>query len=192
MDVWLLAQTITPTLAASLVALEHDIGGAFVRTVPDEALAAAIAQGWSYTTLAARQSSVNLDLRFVASLHEQVGRPIAAPGIGEFRDGNPPRDWTGFGTDMAPSALEHGLSGSAAAIFAQLYWGGHVTSLAPTIAWLLIDGLRLQEGLHPIVPDPRHGTKFKEYLNWAGPETHDAESLRALFGRLEDEQVPQL
>ncbi len=188
MDVWRLARDVTSALVLDLVALEHCIGGSYVSSVPRSALEDAVRSGWSYTIDVARRSAVTLDPQFIASLHERLAYSIGAPGIGVFRDGDLPQDWTNFVMEAAVGNMDSGMADYDAWIFAQLYWGQHLQSLAPSVAWLLINGIRLQEGRHPIVPDPRHNAALKQYLGWAGPADHDAESLRALFGRYAAEQ----
>jgi hypothetical protein len=191
MDLWRLARDITPAIVSDLAALEHDIGGSDASSVPRSALEEAVRSGWSYTIDAARRSAVTLQPPFIASLHERLARSIGAPGSGVFRNGDPPQDWTNFVAETAAVNKNGGMADCDAWIFAQLYWGRHFQSLAPSVAWLLINGIRLQEGRHPIVPDPRDNVALKQYLQWAGPGHHDAESLRALFGRYAAEQEPR-
>jgi hypothetical protein len=190
-DVWRLARDSTSVLVSALVALEHHIGGSYVSSVPRSALEEAVRRGWSYTIDMARRSAVTLAPQFIASLHEKLASAIRAPGIGVFRDGDRPLDWTNFVTETAAGNMNSGIAACDAWIFAQLYWGQHLQSLAPSVAWLLINGIRLQEGRHPIAPDPRHNVTLKQYLQWAGPDHHDAESLRALFGQYAVEQEPR-
>jgi hypothetical protein len=194
MDVWGLARDITSALVSDLTALEHHIGGSCGSSVPRGALEEAVRSGWSYTIAVARRSVVTLDPQLIASLHERLARSIGAPGIGVFRDGDPPQDWTNFKQSLTDAAVGNRNSSMAdcdAWIFAQFYWGQHVQSLAPSVAWLLINGIRLQEGRHPLVPDPRHSATLQQCLQWAGPDLYDAESLRALFGRYATEQDPR-
>jgi hypothetical protein len=131
---------------------------------------------------------VTLAPAFITALHERLALPVGAPGFGVFHDGIAPMDWGSFQrvlTDLMPGypnrcACELG-GGPDAWIFAQLYWGGHIESLRPSVAWLLINGIRFEQGGPPAILYPGGVARFKEALQDAGPPCWDAETLRGLI-----------
>jgi hypothetical protein len=60
-----------------------------------------------------------------------------------------------------------------------------------SLAWLCINGLRLQEGLFAIYPSADRNERFLIALEGAGPDCWDAEDLRGFFGYYEHDQKPE-
>jgi hypothetical protein len=70
-----------------------------------------------------------------------------------------------------------------------LFWNGYVPALHITLGWLLLNAIRLQNGLRAIMPTPGSFPRFADDLRGSGPDLFDAESLRALFDDYEAERV---
>ncbi|MDH6167195.1 hypothetical protein M2282_002344 [Variovorax boronicumulans] len=187
--IWDDAETRALPLARALARMELAFGNWDLTNTPGDALEAAIHSAWFSVVASAREAEVSLDPPFIASLHALIASPIGAPGEGIFREGVSPLDWATFKSALDDTALEYGLAGNTEAwVLAQLYWGTHLDSLMLSVAWLLSGGIRLQAGMRMLVPDARHDAALKQRLAWAGPGSHDAESLRGLFGSYQSEQ----
>ncbi|MDP9601736.1 UNVERIFIED_ORG: hypothetical protein J2W38_001522 [Variovorax paradoxus] len=191
--IWEDAQLRAPDLARALARIELTLGNWEPIAVSRDALEVAIQSGWLSTIASAREGRVSLDRTFIVSLHEPIARALGAPGIGVFREGEHPSDWTTFKSALDDTAQEYSLAGNTEAwVLAQLYWGKHLDSLMFSVAWLLSGGIRLQEGMQMLVPDARHDLALQKHLDWASPRCYDAEGLRGLFGLYAAEQVPDL
>lgn len=187
---WEDAEHRAPDLARELARMELAFSNWGPTTTSAEALAAAIQYGWHTVVASAREGKVSLEPSFVASLHALVAHSIDAPGAGVFRDGQFPMDWTEFRRAVDDAALEYGMADNAESwLLAQLYWGQHLESLALSVAWLLSNGFRLQEGACMVVPSASHDHKLKEHLKRAGPGIFDAEGLRGFFGWYETQRT---
>jgi len=191
--IWEDAGLRAPDLAHALARIELTFGNWGPITASKEALVAAIQSGWRSAIASAREGNVSLDRSFIVSLHGPIARTLGAPGAGAFREGEHPSDWATFKSALDDTAQEYGLAGNTEVwVLAQLYWGNHLESLMFSVAWLLNNGIRLQEGMQMLVPDARHDLELHRHLDWAGPRCYDAEGLRGLFGLYSAEQVPDL
>ncbi|WP_198085770.1 hypothetical protein [Variovorax sp. E3] len=188
---WEDAEHRAPELARELARMELALCNWGPVTASRDSLEAAIRSGWHSVVASARKGSVSLEPSFVASLHALIAQPIDSPGAGVFHEGQSPMDWTEFKRALDDAALEYGMADNTEAwLLAQLYWGPHLESLGLSVAWLLGNGFRLQEGGRMVVPNASHDEKLKERLKWAGPDLYDAEGLRGFFGWYETERTP--
>lgn len=131
----------------------------------------------------AQGNGVDLSSGFLSDLHRAIAAPLGVRTAGEFSNGTFPGSWTYFAdalTDLLSEDVP--LSEHAAWIVSQIRWGGHIRGLELSTGWLLVNGLRLQDGQFAIYPSQELDGKFIEYLRDAGPDTYDAENLRTLFG----------
>jgi hypothetical protein len=188
---WEDAERRAPELARELARMELAFCNRGPVTTSVDALEAAILCGWHSVVASAREGTVSFEPSFVASLHASVAHPIEAPGAGVFHEGPSPMDWAEFKRALDDAALEYGMADNTEAwLLAQLYWGPHLESLKLSVAWLLGNGFRLQEGACMVVPNASHDEKLKERLKWAGPGACDAEGLRGFFGWYETQRTP--
>ncbi len=152
---------------------------------------ASIAGTWRDVIDDARGGGITLHAGYLSRLHRDLALPLRARSPGQFCDGQAPQDWGSFELALADLTVD-GFEGCEAWILAQLCWGGHVQSMRFSTAWICLNGLRLQNGLFALYPDPAHRAHLQASLAAAGPDSWDAESLRALFGTYAAEQVPRM
>lgn len=168
---------LTDHLAVTVADLEVHCGKAFERTVPPrDQLCAAIRKTWPQVVAEARDSNVSPEIVYVARLYDTVCNEARITKPGRFTDR----------TDVPWHDFYTGGCGDEercedAWVIAELYWGDYVNYLHLTLGWLLMNGIRIQHGLPTITPAPETTDRFTDYLRWSGPDTFDAESLRALF-----------
>ncbi|AFY92304.1 hypothetical protein Cha6605_1071 [Chamaesiphon minutus PCC 6605] len=125
-----------------------------------------------------------------SSLHKLLAKTIGAASPGVFDNDGGRGEWTLL-VDVCYQCLEDGLnniSGCDAWILAQLFGGNHVRSMAMSLAWLCINGLRLQDGLFAIYPSADRNERLSIALEDAWL---DAEDLRGFFGYYEHDQKPE-
>ena len=185
MNIWLHASDISPELVKALA--QVDAGPRVSRGVlPIEE---SISRTWERVIEDAKLAKVSLDTEYLSSLHHQLAAPVAGDAPGVFQPGRPPLDWETFANEVF---VGNGgaIEGAEAWVLAQLFWGNHFQSMQFSLAWLCINGLRLQNALYALYPSPENHGRLMEALQAAGPDTWDAETLRALFGYYEREQAP--
>jgi hypothetical protein len=182
-SIWEKAMDEAGTLAAVLVQWEIEERAELQK----EEIVTAIASAWTMVIEMASESRLSLDRECLAKIHRVLaeGRDSAEPGI--FSEGdNPPGNWTDFQEAVEGFQEDDGIAGSCALILAMLYWGNHVKSFRFSLGWLVLNGLRLQEGLSPLRLTIHQFDILRETLGYAGPDCWDAERLRSAFGELED------
>jgi hypothetical protein len=172
---------LTDNLAATVAALEIHCAEVFARPVPKcEQLEKAIRKTWLHLITDAQSCNVSPQVDYVASLYDQLTTEASIADPGKFND-HTDIPWLEFYTDGCgdePSCED-------AWVIAELFWGGYVTHLHLTLGWLLINAIRIQRHLPTITPSVESIDQFTNCLRGAGPDTFDAESLRALFGEYE-------
>ncbi len=177
MDVFTQAVNVTADLARAVAALEVHCAEDFGRAVPDrEAVRAAIHAVWPRLIEDAQHGRVSPRVEYVASLYERLAAEVGLEDSGIFED-RTDIPWFEFytaGCGDEPRCED-------AWVIAELFWGGYIRHLQLTLAWLLMNAIRIQHELPAIVPTPESTESFTDYLRWSGPETYDAESLRGLF-----------
>lgn len=182
MDVWEHARGLTSDLTGGLARLELRLDPNGPGERAPERLEAALAGGWEWVIARARENAVRLVADFVAQLHRVIAGPLGIPCAGEFSNGTPPESWTAFVRELESYLLDGSpLSSNDAWIVSQMVWGGHVSGLGLSTGWLLLNGLRLQEGRRAIYPIPELDQRFVQDLGYSGPDLFDAEPLRAMF-----------
>jgi hypothetical protein len=177
MDVLHHALQITDHLAATLTELEMHCGEVFGRAVPSpDRLNATIRKVWPTLVADAQNSRVSPNVDYIASLYVRLTSEasITDPGVFTERTDIP---WLEFYTAGCGDEARC----EDAWVIAELFWGGYVKHLHLTLGWLLMDAIRIQQNLPAITPTSKTIDRFTDYLRWSGPDTFDAESLRALF-----------
>jgi hypothetical protein len=185
MNVFAHAEEITNDLAAAVAALETHCAKVFARIAPDsERLQEAIATTWPELIRDAQVGSVSPNIEYIASVYHRLAANAGIEHPGEFTDR----------TDMP--WLEYYKAGCGderrcedAWVIAELFWGGYVKFLHLTLGWLLMNAIRIQQHLPAIMPLSDSTAQFTDYLRWSGPDTFDAENLRALFYQYEQQNA---
>lgn len=180
-----MAKAISQPLAHSLAEFESAYRG----ERDTNSLQARIASVWHRVVQDALEKRVSLSSAYLSSLHQDLLRTESVIPSKAFQCGSYPNDWTTF-TDDLQDANENKIQGGEALVLAQLVWGGHLKSLSYSLGWLCVNGLRLQEDLYPLCPPPTQFDRLATALGFAGPTSWDAETLRALVGEFEKNQVP--
>jgi hypothetical protein len=177
MDVFNHGSRLTDHLALTVSDLELHCGKVFDRTVPPrDQLCAAIRKIWPQVVAEARDSKVSSEVVYVAGLYDRVCNESRITNPGRFTDRTdvPWHDFYAAGCGGEARCEE-------AWVIAELYWGGYINYLHLTLGWLLMNGLRIKQGLPAFTPAPETTDRFADYLRWSGPDAFDAESLRALL-----------
>lgn len=180
--IWEHADTITLRLAQAIAQFESGVGNVTL-------LENAISHAWQCVIEDAKQSKVSLSKEYLSSLHNQLVKSVDGDQPGIFKEGIFPQDWATFVADIY-DANDGKIEGSEAWLLAQLFWGDHIQSMRFSLAWLCLDGLRLQEGKYALYPSQEYRDRLEVALKAAGPVCWDAETLRALFGEYENDQIP--
>ena len=189
MNIWSHARGITANLAAALCELE--ISSPIPNTPPDGANARkrrieqAIADTWQAVVDEVETGRFELTASYLLTLHQRLAVPSGAEAPGIFHNQGRSEAWDTFIDEIT---VEYPAEG--AWVLAQLYWGGHVHSMALSLGWLCVNALRLQQGMWAIYPPPETHPLLIEMLHDAGPDCWDAESLRALLPTYAASQEP--
>jgi hypothetical protein len=184
-DIWQHARDISPKLVKALARVDAR-PLASTGALPIEE---SISRAWECVIEDAKLTKVSLDIEYISSLHNQLAAPVAGDAPGVFQEGRPPLDWTTFANEVF-AGNGGAIPGAEAWLLAQLVWGNHFQSMQFSLAWLCINGLRLQNAVYALYPPSQDHSRFMDALQAAGPDTWDAETLRALFGCYEREQAP--
>jgi hypothetical protein len=177
MDVFTHAAEVTDELAATVAALEVHCAEVFGRPVPDrQRVQNAICTVWPRLIADAQGSRVSPRVEYVATLYDQLAGEVGITDPGIFKD-RTDIPWLEFYTDGCGDEPRC----EDAWVIAELFWGGYVKHLHLTLAWLLVNAIRIQQKLPAIIPPPESKDRFTDYLQWSGPDVYDAESLRGLF-----------
>jgi len=177
MDVFDHGLRLTDHLAVTVTDLEEHCGKVFERTVPPhDELCAAIRKTWPRVVAEARDSNVSPGVDYLAGLYDRVCSEARIANPGRFID-RTDAPWHDYYTEGCGDEARC----EDAWVIAELYWGGYINYVHLTLGWLLMNGIRIQQGLPAITPTPETTDRFTDYLRGSGPDTFDAESLRALF-----------
>jgi hypothetical protein len=191
-DIWKHAKEITNNLAEGLYILELPDGGTRFSDFSESIIKASISNAWHLVIEQAQKGDVNLTEEYLSSLHKMLADPIGASSPGVFSNNGDNGEWTLFVDECGlDEDLNNDISSCDAWILAQLFWGNHVKSMAMSLAWLCINGLRLQEGLFAIYPSADKNERLLIALEGAGPDCWDAEDLRGFSGYYERDQKPE-
>lgn len=185
MDVFTHASQCTDDLAIMVARFEVHCSEVFGRPVPDQKqLEMAIRRLWPRLITDARESRVTPRAEYVALLFDLLAAELGDTDAGAFAD-RTHVPWIEYYTAGCgdESRCED------AWVIAELFWGGYVNRLQLTLAWLLMNAIRIQQNLPAIVATAESIDQFTEYLRWSGPDLYDAESLRALFYEYERQMV---
>lgn len=174
------AEAVARTLSRSLAAFENrHLNGDDVHRMQERTLAT-----WRCLIDDARVGRVSLDSIYLGALHRTLVGDAVQAAAARFDEGSPPFDWSSFVVGLT-DANGASIRGAEAWVIAQLSWGDHVAPMSFSLGWLVVNGLRLQEGLAPICPQEGDFTRLAAALAAAGPPDWDAETLRALLGEYE-------
>lgn len=177
MDVIIHATEVTNDLAAAVAALEVHCAEMFARPVPDcQRVRSAICTAWPRLIADAQNSRVSPQVEYVAALYDQLARKVGITDPGVFKD-RADIPWIQYYTEGCGDEPRC----EDAWVIAELFWGPYVEYLHLTLAWLLMNAIRIQLKLPAIIPSAESTDRFTDYLQWSGPDAYDAESLRALF-----------
>lgn len=175
------ASSISSQLATTVADLELRCSEAFQRPlIPRAQLQEAIEIGWSRLVTDARDSNVSPRVSYIAELYKRLTTAASVDHPGDFVDRND-SPWE----DFYQAGCGEETRCEDAWVVAELYWGGYVSHMQLTLGWLLLNSIRVQQGMFAITPDPGLTDRFVDCLRWSGPELFDAESLRALFHEYE-------
>lgn len=171
----------TDRLAATVADFEAHCSAVLGRPPsPREKAQRAIQIVWPRLVMDARDGKVRPKAQYVAAIYEELARAAGTPDSDKFSD-RVDIPWDVF--------YEDGCGDEArcedAWVVAELFWGGYVQHLQLTLGWLIMNAIRIQQNLPVLIPAEETLGRFAEFLRAAGPDTFDAESLRALFGDYE-------
>lgn len=188
MDILVHATRTRKQLANSVAQLEIRCARAFERSAPPcEKLQHAIEVVWSQLITESQVTRVIPTAKSVASIYDRLVLESRISNSGEFTDRS---DLPWFEFWMAgcgdESRCEDGW------VIAELYWGGYVPQMQLTLAWLVMNVIRVQQKLPAILPDHDSIRRFIDYLEASGPELYDAESLRCLFYEYDTQAIDAL
>jgi hypothetical protein len=143
---------------------------------------AAVTGTWPAVIEQSARAEIKLDdTKMIAELNARLKAGAGLPGGAEFDDGTEPSTWSGLVADCVDGTGRDNLSHWDYVIICQLAWGGHVSALPLSTAWLLANGLRLQEAWPVCFPRPELDDAFFAALDGARPGIWDPESMRGLF-----------
>ena len=151
----------------------------------EEEFIAAIGSCWNLVREYSVTYNDSLSIDFISSIHNTLASQIGAPNPGEFiDDGGVDGSWSYFLEEYnIKEIIKEFGSCENCYIIAQLFWGGHLPNLQLSVGWLCINALALRYGYDsPFYPSKDIHERLLEYLEGAGPDCWDAESLRALIG----------
>jgi hypothetical protein len=168
---------ITAQLVTTVADLETSCAIAFQRPLIASArLQTAIQETWLRLITDAQESKVSPTVSYVAALYEQLSSAALVEHPRDFVD-RKDFPWE----EYYQAGCGDGATCEDAWVVAELFWGGYVSHLQLSLGWLLLNGIRIQQGMFAITPHPNSTDQFINCLRWSGPDLFDAESLRALF-----------
>ena len=175
-------------LADSLALLETSSS----EVLDPTAVAQAVRQSWQRLVHDAARGAASLSGEYLASLHRQLATFAGGEAPSLFLDHGQPKVLDG--QQVTWSLFTEEACGDEplepAWVLAQLYGGGHVRSLSLSLGWLAMNIALLDSEGRAIVPPLDEHARLLQALDYAGPDLHDAESLRALVGVYTAEQWP--
>lgn len=148
------------------------------------AISGAVLQTWERLADDAVRGAALLSQEYLSSLHWQLATLAGGEAPGLFLNHGQPLvpdeqqvPWTLF--------IEEACSDEPmepAWVLTQLYWGGHVRSLSLSLGWFAMNIVLAASRSQAIVPPILDHARLLQSLDYAGPDLHDAETLRALIG----------
>jgi hypothetical protein len=126
--------------------------------------------------------------RLTTAAGSEDSTSFAEHGLPILPDGGR-KSWSRFAQECRYEDDNEGLEEEYA--LAQLRWGEHVRTFALSLGWFAMNVVRLRRGEHAVYPPPADHERLLKFLEYAGPDTYDAEAgLRGLAREYARQQAP--